>query len=463
MKKITVIGSGVAGSLLCNQLVTQHEVTLLEKGAEDSIRFPELHFLEKKFAEVHTCCYGGGGTTNLWHNGLIPINCEDVYDPVFREVLNDAGRFMDKAAAALFFPGVSFAAEHRRLKEEVSALSPVFSLFPYGVDCLVYPKKFRKLTVSSGVRAVYSVDDIDFVFAQGRIKAVKFKAAGQWQSVDTDVVVVAAGTLGTPGLVQKVVAAVGGADDQVGLGFIDHPMSFVGKVRVKKEYADLVKKLSAWDRGAYISRNAVRLKSECGNYTACAFFRPALTKDNQLAIYKYKSSLGASNGLARLKNVFSWKILHPDIIAEIFAHFTGVNLPSRTYNILFIAEQRRGVNRVWEQGGAIQVKWKVSEDELVVYRSMLAELRNALTNLAEDINIVTDITGDWLWSAAHHSGTISLGAGAHDLVDGNLRLRCCDNVYICDGSVIQEHSYANTGLAIGQLAMRLAEKIKHGD
>jgi choline dehydrogenase-like flavoprotein len=38
-------------------------------------------------------------------------------------------------------------------------------------------------------------------------------------------------------------------------------------------------------------------------------------------------------------------------------------------------------------------------------------------------------------------------------------LKCCDNVYVCDGSVIQEHSYANTGLTIGQLALRLAERV----
>jgi hypothetical protein len=32
-------------------------------------------------------------------------------------------------------------------------------------------------------------------------------------------------------------------------------------------------------------------------------------------------------------------------------------------------------------------------------------------------------------------------------------------VYVCDGSVIQEHSYANTGLTIGQLALRLSEEL----
>ena len=65
----------------------------------------------------------------------------------------------------------------------------------------------------------------------------------------------------------------------------------------------------------------------------------------------------------------------------------------------------------------------------------------------------------WLWSSAHHSGTISLGTKEGDLVDKDLKLNVCDNVFVCDGSVIQEHSYANTGLTIGSLAMRLSERV----
>jgi choline dehydrogenase-like flavoprotein len=52
-----------------------------------------------------------------------------------------------------------------------------------------------------------------------------------------------------------------------------------------------------------------------------------------------------------------------------------------------------------------------------------------------------------------------MGDTEDDLIDRDLKLKFCDNVYVCDGSVIQEHSYANTGLAIGQLAFRLVKRI----
>ena len=55
--------------------------------------------------------------------------------------------------------------------------------------------------------------------------------------------------------------------------------------------------------------------------------------------------------------------------------------------------------------------------------------------------------------------SVSLGQTEGCLVDKNLKLNGCDNVHVCDGSVIQEHSYANTGLTIGELALRLADKL----
>lgn len=102
-KKVIVIGGGLAGSLLCNQLVKHADVTLLEVGSKDSIQYPQIGFDNKKLAHVDTFCFGGGGTTNLWHNGLIPIIRGDVVDQEFSQVLAEAQPFMDEAASALFF------------------------------------------------------------------------------------------------------------------------------------------------------------------------------------------------------------------------------------------------------------------------------------------------------------------------------------------------------------------------
>jgi choline dehydrogenase-like flavoprotein len=180
---------------------------------------------------------------------------------------------------------------------------------------------------------------------------------------------------------------------------------------------------------------------------------------NSLSLYKYKSMLGASKGLARLRSVFSPKIFHPDILAEIYFHLLGLNLRSRIYNILIILEQKRGSNRVSYNDGRINVDWCISEEELRIYNGILKRLASMLRSVSDELNILDNLTEDWLWSAAHHSGTVPLGSSPHGLIDKDLKLNSYDNVFVCDGSVIQEHSYANTGLTIGQLALRLADRV----
>lgn len=458
-KRVVVIGSGIAGTILCNELVHFFDVILLEKGAENHISFPALECSSKPLAIVPTFCHGGGGTTNLWHNGLVPINDEDLTQPVFRQIMKEAKPWVDKAASALFFLPPSFSTEYQRNKAELQRDKVGEGPLSQGVDCLMYPKKYRKLTVSGSVKAFYGVESIDFIAAGQQLSSIRYALGGQWYTVTCDFVIIAAGALGSPPLVHRLLNDAGCPNHTVGQGFIDHPMGFVGKIKIKPEYVPLIRRLALWDHGSYESRNPIRIKSKCGQYTACAYFRPAITMDNRLAIYKYKSSLGASNGVNRLKNLFSWKLFHPDIMAEVFSHLFGVNLSSRTYNILFLTEQKRGCNKVWEQNGRVHIDWSITEEEIILYREMLETLRENLVEFAEEINIITDITADWLWSAAHHSGTLSLGNEPTDILDATLCLRGCDNVYVCDGSVLQEHSYANTGLAIAQLAFRLAHHL----
>ena len=458
-KKVVVIGSGLAGTLICNELVKVCHVTLLEVGDKNVISYPKINFIRKRFAAVKTFCLGGGGTTNLWHNGLIPINTKDIISKEFNEVINEAESYIDRAACKLYWLDNPYSDEYKKVVSQMNLIAEKTGAFPDGVDCLLYPKKYKKLNVDSKVNALYSVADIDFVSKDRQIKSFNYCIGSKQYSINPDIVIISAGTLGSPLLVKKVLSAIDCSAVNVGTGLADHPLGFVGKVKVKKAVNRDMKQLSVYDRGNYECRTAIRIKSECGKYTCCAFFRPALTMGNKLPVYKYKSLLGASSGMDLIKNIFSIKLFHPDVLAEIFSHVFGVNIPCRIYNILFLFEQKRGKSYVSYDGSALEVDWSITEDELKIYRGMIKKFHDMLTGIADEINLETNITEDWLWSAAHHSGTISLGNKADDLVDKDLKLNACDNVFVCDGSVIQEHSYANTGLTIGALSMRLAERV----
>jgi len=458
-KTVVVIGAGLAGSLICNELINKANVTMLEIGDKDVISYPKINFLKKKLAEVKTFCFGGGGTTNLWHNGLIPINTKDVSSEFFSELLKEAKPYTDRAAANLFFLNDSYLDEYDSTVVEMNFEAAKLGVFEEGVDCLLYPKKFNKLNIDSEVDSYYRVDNIEFQNNDSRITAVKFDVGGKWHQIKADAVIISAGTFGTPRLIEKILSTMEETHKNVGYGLIDHPLGFVGKVKIKKEFVKAIQKFSLFDKGGYECCTAARYKSNCGKYTCFAFFRPALTMSNKLSIYKYKSLLGASSGIERIKNAFSFKIFHPDIIAEIFSHIFGMNIGGRIFNVLFYFEQKQGNNNVSYDGNTLNIDWTITEEELEIYNNMLGQVNLSLSEISDVVNIQMPITKDWLWSGAHHSGTVSLGSADDELVDKDLKLKCCDNVYVCDGSVIQENSYANTGLTIAQLALRLAEEV----
>ena len=459
--KVTVIGSGLAGTLVCNELVKKHSVTLLEAGPKASIEYPKLYFLKKQLAGVKTFCLGGGGTTNLWHNGLMPIQQQDVTSKDFRLVLGKAEQYHDKAAENLFWLANPYMSTYRNVFSKISSLVQKTGSFPDGVDCLLYPKKYSALKVVPEVNGIYSVSGIEFKMKGNKVIGIDYSVGKKIYSAETDRVIVCAGCFGTPLIIKKVLADLGQPSESAGVGLADHPLGFVGKVRVKKVFNKEIKQLSVKDWGNFESRAGIRVKSNCGKYTGCAFLRPALTMENKLSIYKYKSLLGASSGVERLKNMFSWKLFHPDILAEIVSHLFGITIPGRLYNILFLFEQKRGDSHVKQNDSGFEIDWSITPKELEIYKGMVDKLKSMLLGIADDMNIEKNITDDWLWSAAHHSGTISMGQGSGDLVDMDLKLKASDNVFVCDGSIVQEHSYANTGLTIGALAIRLAEKINN--
>lgn len=458
---VIVIGSGLAGTLVCNELVKKHSVTLLETGPKEGVEYPKLSFLKKQLAGVKTFCFGGGGTTNLWHNGLIPIQQQDVTSKDFRSVLEQTEQYRDKAAKNLFWLDNPYMSTYRKVFSEISSFVQKIGCFSDGVDCLLYPKKYSPLKVVPEVNGIYSVSGIEFKMEGNKVVGIDYHVGKKTYFIETDCVIVCAGSFGTPLIIKKILAGMGQPSKSAGVGLADHPLGFVGKVKVKKTFNKEMKQLSVKDFGNFECRTGIRVKSNCGKYTGCAFLRPALTMENTLSIYKYKSLLGASSGVERLKNIFSWKLFHPDILAEIVSHLFGITIPGRLYNILFLFEQKRGDSHVNQNDSGFEIDWSITPKELEIYKGMVDKLEVMLYGIADDINIEKDITDDWLWSAAHHSGTISMGQGSGELVDMELKLKASDNVFVCDGSIVQEHSYANTGLTIGALAMGLADKINN--
>ena len=202
MKKVVVIGSGLAGSLICNEIARNCRVTLLEAGSRDRITYPEVEFLNKDFGVVKTFCIGGG-TTNLWHNGRMPLDPGDVDSVQFRDVLNEARPCLDEVATRLFFKNKNYSAEYDAVRSDMMRAVAGASASTDGVDCLLYPKTYHPLRPEPKVEAIYGVADIEFMSKGGGIGSIRYAAGGGQYEINPEMVVVSAGTLGTPGIIQE--------------------------------------------------------------------------------------------------------------------------------------------------------------------------------------------------------------------------------------------------------------------
>jgi len=457
-KSVVVIGSGIAGTLAANDLSRDHDVTVLEIGKEHSVRYPNVSFRRKVFGDVKTFCHAGGGTTNLWHNGLMPIQETDLHDPQFARIVSEVNTYSNRAAEALFYPNSQFLTDHKAMVLKMQSIGQGLSVFSDGLDCLLYPQSHSRLRIADRANAYYSVTELRFFAIGGKISRLEFTSASRTHSIIPTFVIVAAGSLGSPGVVRSILDALGKPSDAPGKGLMDHPMGFVGKIRVSPHVRSIFRQFSSSTHLGYRCCTAARVRYD--GYSAAVYFRPAITMQNRLDIYKYKSRLGAGKGLERLRAAFSRKVFHPDVVAEIYSHLFNAHIRSDIFSVLVFFEQKRGQSQVRCSPDGIDVDWDLSPNEMDVYSSIIRILRDRLGPVCDDIAMVDRLTKEWLWSAAHHSGTISLDASGQGLVDGDLRLASCSNAFVCDGSVIQEHSYTNTGLTIGGLAFRLASTIR---
>lgn len=452
MKNIIIIGSGLAGSTLANLLINRFHVTILEKGS-DEISIPPKNYIKRKLGDSITYCHGTGGTTNLWHNGLITLPPSDD-GSVFSEIIKSLDIYTDKAACLLKFPG-SYT------KERETQLIYYYDKFKAidisnKLDTILVPKCQAKINLDERVKIYHDVTNINYNFINDNtINSIDILTKNNNNyKLKADYIIICAGGIGTPTVVSNILESKKIPANSLGDGFIDHPMGFIGKIKVKKEYRDIFKDFVNKNHANYTSRCGIVIENN--KYSHICYFRPACTMTNSMKIYKFKSFLGTSTLKEKIKCIFDKRFYHPDILLEVLMHFTSVQIDNGVYSLWLVFEQKKSdsKNSVIPNNDIDTINWEINKTEESNYLTAINDIKNKLLPFAEKINIVENNINDYLWSAAHHSGTISFGDNPEN-IDSNLKLNSISNVYICDGSVIQNHSYTNTGLTIAQLCCRL--------
>jgi len=457
MPKVVIIGAGLGGCVLADELPKNWDVVMIEFPSSSS-GFGKIDDVGTPSVTTPHNSYGLGGTTRVWHNGLIEIN-KSVFDekwPFPKKILDPFyTRAFEKLADV---PKESFFKVTNILRGHLKKLGLISIVES---NPIYYPNKrynlWEKFNLSKKVKLIRG-EVVDFnvtknlqanyvVVEDGKVKF----------DVEFDILVIAAGGLGTPVLLQHIARKYNSTSLlNAGKYYEDHPSCFVADIQLNKPVYKF------WNYSNSLLNGKLRLPIvvESGKYLIAFQIRPAAHFHKRKELKSVMSEL--RNHPLKIKNYFKL-LIHVDDILDILSFRFGINLPTKRYSLLMVAEQpsKAEVSITFdEKNRRIVRNWKLDDSYVKILHKSIDAVLEQLSDIVTDVNVYEDLVGN-IFSSAHHSGTARISQSPENGVcDMNLKVHAFSNVYICDGSAIPASGYSNTGLTIAALAVRLADHLK---
>lgn len=452
-KKLVIIGSGIGGSILAESLADSFDITLVDCGTSNN--YFSNRILDLGFESVTSPIVGSGwgGTTNFWHNGLIEIDA-GIFSKKWPFSKNEIDLYYHRAYEKLS------SAKLHEVREASNNLAKKYEALGVKKDLLgrviFYPRtrrnvfKFlnlkKKINLSPGVVTKLNIGkNKNFVSASILTDGVEKELFG-------DVFVLAAGGLMTPVLLQGVEGCT--LSSQLGLHYEDHPSAFVAELKLKKSFSHL------WN--FYVSRLSGNLRQvfvvNIDGIEVSFQLRPSFKRSE-----KIKSVLSdLRNRPFALKNYFSL-IRNYDDIFDILSFKFGISFRTLNYSLLMVAQQSDDGSKIVSVIGSnnfkIERHWKLTPEYIEVLDLAVKKVIKDLQPLINDVKVIENWHEN-IVSSAHHSGTARLSGHPKDGVcDSDGKVWGCGNLFVCDGSLIPASGFANTGLTIAALALRLADHL----
>lgn len=465
--RVLIVGSGLGGCMLARALCDTHEVLMVEREAATAPAVRDVG--RPALTEPHHAT-GLGGSTRLWHHGLIEIDPEvfDNHWPFDHQALEPWYR-----QAFELLAGVSLES----IRQQTEALRQAHHRLGVAVPAhpgLYYPtwpaNAWQALRLEG--RVVLIRGEVTALIPGGgnTVSGVQVQTAQGERRVEAPLVVLAGGGLGTPGLLQDLAAqglCTGG--QHLGHHYEDHPMGFVGELELEAPLYRLWNVRTAGRQGTL--RLPIVLRRE-GLHLSFQL-RPAVATAGSRRRERVDTAL---NRLRRQWwSPLAWidVLRHPDDLLDILSFQFGLHLPTRHYTLLMVAQMNPGPHRaVWrdratgddrhraESPAAICRDWRLSPQDLQAYAVGVREVLERLRPVTRSARLF-ERWPEGLRSAAHHSGTARLSSSpSTGVCDPQARVHGLQNLYVCDGSLIPASGVANTGLTIAALALRLAAHLK---
>jgi choline dehydrogenase-like flavoprotein len=461
-QRVAIVGAGLAGSILAAELADDFDVTVIELGRRSGkLAMPVRDIGQPAGLSPHVGS-GLGGTSALWSNGLIELEEDDYLRwPIGQSELLP---YLSKAYPLL--SGVSRQSVltcYDRLRQLHAARGVPIGLIGNG---LFYPGRRRNLWQSLHL----SRRKVRVMIGRARQLSVRNGAVtgltfddedGLRNEVSADHVILSAGGLSSPLIVQATAEASSlNSLDAAGRHYVDHPMGMIAKMKLTNKLYDIWNYRQRQIAGTLQAPIVIRDRS---GLKISAFLRPAAVVSHgdhrdrvQSVLVNLRNSpfnLSALAALARSR----------DDIREVLSFKLGLQLPTDYYVLRLVASELPTEHRsvyTDEGTGGIVRDWRITGHYAEKIGELLRQMFDSLGATVSEIRFF-DHWEKNLHTAAHHSGTCRMAATQDQGVcDKDCQLFGIRNAYVCDGSTLPATGYANTGLTIAALALRLSDHLK---
>jgi hypothetical protein len=462
--RVVIVGAGLGGCVLASEIADLMEVTMVETlGSVDHLSERIKDISHPATLKAHIGA-GLGGTTELWHNGLIEIE-ESIFSAHWPFAKEELVPWYERA-----YPLLGGVDRHILLTEatKVRKLYADAGIKSSGSEAIYYPAHRRNLwqtlalkekvrLVRGEVVEIGTVDNNDSL----TITSISVACASSVERVDGDIFVFAAGGLGTPLLLQRLAQRLQKSSlNSAGMYYEDHPSAVVGLVTLKKPVYKF------WNLKVKSAGGRLRLpilKTENGTSASFQFRPAAVLRETQKETARSLLT-ELRNKPWQMKNYFKL-LLQVDDVMDILSFKFGIQLPTKHYCLLMLGEQPpspiKAVYRDDKSAGKSIVRdWRMPAE-------YIADLQKVIDSLVQDLGpelIEWKPFSSWpstIDTSAHHSGTARMSSDpSHGVTDAFGKVHDISNLYVADASAIPASGTSNTGLTIAALSLRLANTLK---
>ncbi|MCT8838028.1 hypothetical protein KZ432_10820 [Glaesserella parasuis] len=484
---ICIIGSGIGGGTLAKKLSELGTSFLVIEagtfhGNSSNVTYENVG---RDFGVRTTTTIQVGGTSNLWHGVLAPLDEIDFQQrdwipysgwPIS---LDDLYPYYAEAASLLGVENFSYFTQKNLSNELKQQLENMpfnrnflkNKLFQQPIVAHNFKNTIKDICSSSDkYHCLFNTTALELVRNGEYVeKVIVGLANGEKSEIKAKQFIIASGALETPRLLLNSKFT----NPNIGRFLMDHPMGNLCQLEFRKRkkcpiYSDTKYSHKMKIKTGLEMKNELQEKFQLPNNNF--YMRPSFIKGIDDKSEKIKLSLLAfKDGKISIKdflNVF----MHPNVIRQILAYKLSLNVTYKYSDLFFITEQIPNpesnvtLSNLKDKWGypISRVNWQVSQQDI---DAMEMWFKLVLTEFfSEEDYIFTHALDDFNWkeiftSAIHHVGTARMGNNEDEaVVNKDLKVFGINNLYICDGSIFTTAGNVNNGLSISAFACRL---VKH--